>query len=517
MTYVDERGGGALEEVRAGVVQRLRAVRVEIDDAIFARVFDLAPGAAGLADPEYVTGLRTAVAAVVDYGLTGIEQGEEFGAVVPSAALAQVRRAARAGVGLDTVLRRYVAGYAVLEDYVMREADRSAFVGQRTAVRHVLETSASLLDRLIPSIAGAYSQELERARSAHRAPAPQRRDHGFRVAEGRTPRASREQVVRDQRARIKRALVEVLAEHGFAGATIGLVVGRARVSTRTFYEHFDGLEECLIAIMDGVLEQAVTLASLELQDAECWQDGVRSALAAVLSYFDREPELARVCMVETLAGGSVVLAHRERLIEAFRLPVVERIESEAPQVSPLAAEGVMSLVLGIMHAHIVERKPGPFIELLGPLIGLTMAPYLGAQGVRREIEQGDQLARTILNEDPRWFPPAEAPRQDTELGAQLDATLLPELGSAITPRARECLLFLAEHPDSSNREVAVGIAIAHRSQVSKLLAYLLQENLVTKRSEGRGMRNAWRLTPRVQEMVTKGSWFPSVGTGFSGE
>jgi AcrR family transcriptional regulator len=293
------------------------------------------------------------------------------------------------------------------------------------------------------------------------------------------------------------ALVEVLAERGFAGATVGLVVRRARVSTRTFYQCFDGLEECLIAIMDSVLEQAVALTSQELQEADRWQDGVRSALAAMLSYFDRQPELARVCIVETLAGGPVVLAHRERLIEAFRLPVVQRIEREVSQVSPLAAEGVMSLVLGIMHAHIVAEKPSPFIELLGPLMGLTMAPYIGARGVQREIEQGDALARVILKGDSRWSPPAGAPQRDTEL----DATLLPNLGNATARRLRECLLFLAEHPDSSNREVGVGIDLVHQSQISKLLAYLLPAALATKRSEGKGKRNAWRLTPRGEEIA----------------
>jgi hypothetical protein len=160
---------GTFGQARAGVVARLRVRRTEIEEVIFARVRDLAPGAVEFADPEYAVGLRAAVAAVVDYGLTGIERGEESAAVAPSAALEQARRAARAGVGLDTVLRRYVAGYAVLGDYVMQEVDHSDLQGQRTAVRQVLETSASLLDRLIPSITGAYTQDLERARRAHRA------------------------------------------------------------------------------------------------------------------------------------------------------------------------------------------------------------------------------------------------------------------------------------------------------------------------------------------------------------
>ena len=291
--------------------------------------------------------------------------------------------------------------------------------------------------------------------------------------------------------------MEVLAEHGFAGATVGLVVARAGVSTRTFYRCFDGLQECLIAVMDGALEQVVALASRELEGAGCWQEGVRSALAAVLSHFDRDPELARACIVETLAGGSVVLAHRERLTEAFRVPVVRRIEREAPEIPPLAAEGAMSSVLGIMHAHIVTAKPGPFIELLGPLMGLIMAPYLGVQGLDREIEQGDELARAILAADSRGVSPVQSPGQSRVRGAIVPATLRYP-GAR---RARECLLFLVEHPASSNREVAVGIDIAHQSHISRLLGYLLREELVTKRSEGRGKRNAWWLTERGEEVA----------------
>ena len=494
---------GSFEQTRASIAERLRARRVEIEQAIFTRVQGVRTDPASREDGEYLAGVRATVAAVLDYALAGIERGDESPAVVPSAAMVHARRAARAGVGLDTVLRRYVAGYAVLEDFTVQEADHSALQGQRTALRGVLETSVALLDRLIPSITNAYMQELERTGSAPRAPAPapERRKHSFRATNGRTPDASREQVVWEQRARISQALVSVLAERGSGGATVELVVRRARVSTRTFYQCFDGLQECLIAIMDSVLEQTVALARQELQSAECWQEGVRSALAAVLSYFDREPELARVCIVETLAGGPVVLAHRERLIEAFRSPVLQRVERELANVSPLAAEGVMSSVLGIMHAHIITGKPGPFIELLGPLMGLIMAPYLGARRVQQEITQGDQLARRILAGDSRWSQPTQSTQHHTEAGAAPHSAVFAGLASASARRARECVLFLAEHPDSSNREVAEGIGIAHQSQISRLLTSLLQDGLASKRSQGTGKRNAWRLTPHGQELA----------------
>jgi DNA-binding IclR family transcriptional regulator len=90
---------------------------------------------------------------------------------------------------------------------------------------------------------------------------------------------------------------------------------------------------------------------------------------------------------------------------------------------------------------------------------------------------------------------------DTGQSRERAAALPAMLDNSSTGRARECLLFLAEHPDSSNREVAAGITVAHQSHISRLLAYLLQENLVTKRSEGTGKRNAWRLTPRGEEIA----------------
>lgn len=314
-----------------------------------------------------------------------------------------------------------------------------------------------------------------------------------------------ERVALDQRTRVMQALADVLAERGFAGATVVLVVTRARVSTRTFYELFTGLEECLIAIMDSVLEQVVALASRELALAERWQDGLRSALAAVLTFFDREPVLARVFIVEALAGGPVVLQHREGVIEALRVPVIERIEGEVLAVAPLVAEGVMGSVLGLMHGHIVRDRPGPFIELLGPLMGLAIAPYLAARSVEREMEQGTALARAILNCDFPSTVPAQAEGQDLELDMEQGVVLPAMFGNPSARRARECLLFLAEQSgrgfSPSNREIAVGIDVAHRSQISKLLAYLSQEGLVTKRSEGSGKRNAWRLTPRGEDIA----------------
>lgn len=106
----------SLEKVRAGVVDRLRTQQLEIKAAIFARVRAV-EGPVGIEDAEYQVGQGLTVAAVVDYSLTCIEQGEEWSEPIPSAAIAQARRAARNGVGLDTIVLRYFAAHRVLGEF----------------------------------------------------------------------------------------------------------------------------------------------------------------------------------------------------------------------------------------------------------------------------------------------------------------------------------------------------------------------------------------------------------------
>jgi hypothetical protein len=161
----------SLEDARADLTQRLRARRPAIEDAIFAHVRRAAPNPAGIdEDPQYVAGLRTAVTAIVDYGLTGIEHGEEWSGPIPSSAIAQAHRAARDGVSLDTVLRRYALGDRVLGEFVMEEVESLP----PRMLQHVFRAQGSLLDRLMVAIAAEYRQETERVqrsperRRAHR-------------------------------------------------------------------------------------------------------------------------------------------------------------------------------------------------------------------------------------------------------------------------------------------------------------------------------------------------------------
>jgi hypothetical protein len=145
--------------LRTELTARLEARRNEIEQAILTRVYSVSdPTLAG--DPEYVAGLRAAVAAAIDYGIADIGQGTIRPAPIPDALLAQARQAARHGVGMDTVLRRYFAGYTLLVDFVMQEAEESTLFAVEE-LQALGKSQAIVFDRLVDAIAEEYKREVD--------------------------------------------------------------------------------------------------------------------------------------------------------------------------------------------------------------------------------------------------------------------------------------------------------------------------------------------------------------------
>ena len=54
-----------------------------------------------------------------------------------------------------------------------------------------------------------------------------------------------------QRARIVDAAAEILGELGYCRITVAQIAGRAGISRKTFYEHFEEREGCFIAAIEG--------------------------------------------------------------------------------------------------------------------------------------------------------------------------------------------------------------------------------------------------------------------------
>jgi AcrR family transcriptional regulator len=310
--------------------------------------------------------------------------------------------------------------------------------------------------------------------------------------------ATHQQLAQIQRSRLVASATRVVDELGYANATVAHITDRARISRRTFYELFSNREQCLAAVLDSILG----LIEGELAAAEFagrpWRERISGGLSAILGFFDREPVLARVCVVEALHGGPAVLERRERVLARLAAVVDEgrRERARGEERGPLTAEGLVGATLAIVHARLLRRDRKPLVGLHGELTAMIVLPYLGAAAARRE--QGRSV-------------PVRAKRATSDAGQgahTVDSDPLAGLSMRLTYRTARVLQCVAEHPRTSNRGLAELAGIADQGQVSKLLARLHGLGLLANAGEGhtRGEANAWVLTA-VGRQVTESIHF----------
>jgi len=303
---------------------------------------------------------------------------------------------------------------------------------------------------------------------------------------------SPEQAREMQRKRILDAMVSEVGERGLRSVTIASVSARAGVSRTTFYELFDDLDACVLAVLRQVASRSTALMAKAFAAEASWQDGVLAALAALLESLDREPLLARVCLLEMLAGGPEVLEHRARELAALN-PLVDvgrkHVHANGEPLE-LTAEASVASVAGILHTRLVTGEAPPFIDLLGQLVGLVVCPYLEPHDVVTEIKRGEALAQSIAEKHVSSSSPPPATVQ-----------LPAGLRNPGAFRARSCVTFIAANPGASNKQIAAGIGMSHLGQVSELLARLARGGLLRKHAGGAGRPNQWWLTPYGKELA----------------
>jgi PucR-like helix-turn-helix protein/diguanylate cyclase with GGDEF domain len=150
----------ARQTPRAWLAERLRDRRIEIEQAVLTRVFSISDPT-DVPDSTYLGGLRAAVSAALEYSLAAIESAADRSPPAPPALLVQARLAARSGVGLDTVLRRYFAGYVLLGDFIIEEAERGDPL-DGPELKRLLRSQATAFDRLIAAVTEEHACGSER-------------------------------------------------------------------------------------------------------------------------------------------------------------------------------------------------------------------------------------------------------------------------------------------------------------------------------------------------------------------
>jgi AcrR family transcriptional regulator len=294
------------------------------------------------------------------------------------------------------------------------------------------------------------------------------------------------QVAEIQRSRMLAAAVRAVEELGYTQATVAHITRRARVSRRTFYELFANREECLVAALESVLDSIrVEIATADLESL-VWRERVRGGLQVILSFFDREPVLARVCVVQAMRGSQMVLERREQVLAGLAAIVDEgRSEStRAGECPPLTAEGLVGAAFSLVYARLLRRDSDPLTDLMGDLMGMIVLPYMGPAAARKE------QSRPVATREAK-------PVTKAAKAAKAESDPLAGIPMRLTYRTVRVLEAIAAQPGVSNRGVGEQAGVSDQGQISKLLSRLERLGLASNTGEGhlKGEPNAWTLTP----------------------
>ena len=187
-----------------------------------------------------------------------------------------------------------------------------------------------------------------------------------------------------QRVRLLDAMIDVVADKGYALATVADAVRAARVSRGTFYALFASKEECFVEAYRRGVDAVVARIEDAVHDEDGdWRARLRAALRAYLEHLAAEPRFARIWLMEIHLAGPAAQSERdatlrrfaERYRASFAAALAERDDLRMPSDDALfvLAAGVDQLVCARLREGELERLP----DLTGSLLTCAVAQLEG--------------------------------------------------------------------------------------------------------------------------------------------
>ena len=166
----------------------------------------------------------------------------------------------------------------------------------------------------------------------------------------------REQVALYQRERLFKAMVECVDEHGYVATTISELVARARISRRSFYEHFHNKDECLLATYDTVVKRLRRRLDEAQNPAMDWDEQLETYIRTLFDAAGDRPDAARLVCVEMGAAGPIGVqrwAEGAELLQQYIVAGFARADGPGTVPDPVA-RAIVGAVRRILYTR-VER------------------------------------------------------------------------------------------------------------------------------------------------------------------
>jgi AcrR family transcriptional regulator len=188
-------------------------------------------------------------------------------------------------------------------------------------------------------------------------------------------RLPRSFVDRHQRARIIEAIRDLTAEHGYEDLTLTQLTARARISNRTFYEHFTDLRDAFLTAFQEAFTDLFARAYYSAAARESWSAAVAAGIAALTEAMSDSPAAARFVLHDARSAGRTIGDAADEALGAFATLLTRgRSGVRVPAVVPYAIVAGITSVAGdrVVNGH-ADQLP----ELTPQLCYLALTPFVG--------------------------------------------------------------------------------------------------------------------------------------------
>ncbi len=174
---------------------------------------------------------------------------------------------------------------------------------------------------------------------------------------------TREEVERDQRERLRSAMVELIASRGYPAVRILDLTQLAHVSRPTFYNLYSDKEELLLSAYEDIAGRTTERAAEAFAEGESEQESLRLSLQAFAELAAAEPEAMTLALLGTFGAGPRALERRNRTLQSLeQIILAGRGRSGGEQSRDLT---VKFLIGGVREVAATRLRRGRAQELVG--------------------------------------------------------------------------------------------------------------------------------------------------------
>ncbi|HEY2570393.1 MAG TPA: TetR/AcrR family transcriptional regulator [Solirubrobacteraceae bacterium] len=199
---------------------------------------------------------------------------------------------------------------------------------------------------------------------------------------------SREEVERDQRERLRSAMIELIAERGYPAVRILDLTQLAHVSRPTFYNLYADKEELLLSAYEDIAGRTTAHVAAAYDEADSPDQSLQLALRAFAELAAAEPEAMTLALLGTFGAGPRALERRNRTTTALeRMVSAGREHAWSEQPRDLTAKFLIGGIREVAATRLLRGRAQELPELADELGAWALAypPSLplGLDGPRR--------------------------------------------------------------------------------------------------------------------------------------